>query len=156
VFVYGQGRLQQTDQPKKSAFRPPTGMPGGMLALSANGARAGSGIVWALVPLDGDANQQRGVKAILLALDAQDASRTLWTSELFMQRDRVGLFAKFNPPMVANGKVFVPTYGDEEPLQRYPQNAPGPTQFPRNYYVAVYGLMSAPPAPRPIVNQDRG
>jgi len=155
AFLYAQGRFQQVDQAKKSAFRPPVGMPGGMLALSANGSKAGTGIVWALAPLDGDANQQRGVKAILLALDAQDVSRTLWTSELFMQRDRVGLFAKFNPPVVANGKVFVPTYGDDEPLQRYPQNAPGPKQFPKNYYVAVYGLRTVPPAPRTIVNQDR-
>ena len=82
-------------------------MPGGMLALSANGNAAGTGILWAVVPLDGDANRQRGVKGIVLALDAQDVSRTLWTSEQFSDRDRLGLFAKFNPPIVANGKVFV-------------------------------------------------
>jgi hypothetical protein len=29
--------------------------------------------------------------------------------------DRLGLFAKFTPPMVAGGKVFVATYGDDEP-----------------------------------------
>ena len=76
-------------------------MPGGMLALSANGNKAGTGILWAVVPLDGDANQQRGVKGIVLALDAQDVSRTLWTSEQFVERDRLGLFAKFTPPTVA-------------------------------------------------------
>ena len=59
-----------------------------MLTLSANGSKAGTGIVWAVVPLDGDANQQRGVKGIVLALDAQDVTRTLWTSEQFAQRDR--------------------------------------------------------------------
>ena len=115
-----------------------------MLTVSANGNTAGSGIVWAVVPLDGDANQQRGVKGILLALDADDVTRTLWTSEQVSQRDRIGLFAKFNPPVVANGKVFVATYGDDEPRQTYAGNA-RPTQFPKNYYVAVYGLQTAPP-----------
>ena len=61
------------------------------LVCAANGNRAGTGILWALVPLNGDANQQRGVLGILLALDAQDVSRTLWTSEQFAQRDRVGV-----------------------------------------------------------------
>jgi hypothetical protein len=56
----------------------------------------------------------------VLALDAQDVTRTLWTSEQFAQRDRLGLFAKFNPPVVANGKVFVATYGDDEPRRTYP------------------------------------
>ena len=105
VSVRGGCRMWTT--PKQSAYRPPDGMPGGMLAVSANGATAGSGIVWAVVPLDGDANQQRGVKGIVLALDAQDVTRTLWTSEQFAQRDRLGLFAKFTPPMVAGGKLFV-------------------------------------------------
>ena len=62
--------------PRTSAYRPPHGMPGGMLALSANGKKAGTGILWAVVPLDGDANQQRGVKGIVLALDAQDVNGT--------------------------------------------------------------------------------
>src|SRR5207244_6626140 len=42
---------------------------GGMLSISADGNKAGTGILWALVPLNGDANQQRGVRAQLLALD---------------------------------------------------------------------------------------
>jgi hypothetical protein len=125
-----------------------------MLALSANGNKAGTGILWAVVPLDGDANQQRGVKGIVLALDAQDVSRTLWTSEQFADRDRLGLFAKFNPPVVAAGKVFVPTYGNDEPRRTYAPGAPRPAQFPSQYYVAVYGLLPAAP-PAVIVNQDR-
>jgi hypothetical protein len=32
------------------------GMPGGMLALSSNGKNPNTGIVWALAPIDGDAN----------------------------------------------------------------------------------------------------
>jgi hypothetical protein len=154
AYRYSQGQLQNVDAPKRSAFQPPIGMPGGMLTVSANGSTAGSGVVWAIVPLDGDANQQRGVKGILLALDADDVTRTLWTSEQVSQRDRIGLFAKFNPPVVANGKVFVATYGDDEPRQTYAGNA-RPGQFPKNYYVAVYGLQTAPPLAHTVVDQDR-
>ena len=154
AYKYRDGRLQEVNAPKTSAYRPPHGMPGGMLALSANGDKAGTGILWAVVPLDGDANQQRGVKGIVLALDAQDVSRTLWSSEQFADRDRLGLFAKFNPPLVAAGKVFVATYGNDEPRRTYAPDAPRPAQFPPQYYVAVYGLLAAAPAPV-VVNQNR-
>jgi hypothetical protein len=156
AYIFLQGRLQDVNNAKQSAFRPPDGMPGGMLAVSANGSMAGTGIVWAVVPLDGDANRQRGVKGIVLALDAQDVSRTLWTSEQFAQRDRLGLFAKFAPPLVTAGKVFVSTYGDDEPRRTYPiQPEVHPTQFPKNYYVAVYGSLDAPSPVHTVVNQDR-
>lgn len=153
AYKYRAGRLRDVLAPKMSAFVPPHGMPGGMLAVSANGNKAGTGILWAVVPLDGDANQQRGVKGIVLALDAQDVGRTLWTSEQVVERDRLGLFAKFNPPVIAGGKVFVATYGNDEPRRVY-GGGTHPTQFPAKYYVSVYGLMPATPAPA-IVNQDR-
>jgi hypothetical protein len=152
AYTFSQGKLQNVGNPKMSGFQPPHGMPGGMLALSANGRTAGSGILWAVVPLDGDANQQRGVKGIVLALDAQDVSRTLWTSEQNAARDRLGLFAKFNPPVVANGKVFVATYGDNEPRQTYGGNS-RPAAFPK-YHVAVYGLLPAA-VPAVVVDQNR-
>jgi hypothetical protein len=156
AFNFEGGLLKNVDNPKESKFRPPIGMPGGMLTVSANGNQPGSGIVWAVVPLDGDANQQRGVKGIVLALDAHDVSRTLWTSEQDAERDRLGLFAKFNPPMVANGKVFVATYGDDEPLRKYPPGvSPPTTAFPKNFYAAVYGLQTAPMPVRRVIDQDR-
>jgi hypothetical protein len=150
AYQFKNGRLQ--DAPKQSAFQPPLGMPGGMLSLTANGTAPGTSIIWAAVPLDGDANKQRGVHGVVLALNAEDVSQTLWTSEQVPGRDRLGLFAKFTPPTVAGGKLFVATYGDNEPLRGYGGNN-RPTQFPR-YGVAVYGAM-APPPPRQIVNQDR-
>ena len=56
----------------------------------------------------------------------------------------VGLFAKFAAPTIANGKVFVATYGDHEnpqgPINYLQQNTPPAGSVPRNYYVAVYGL----------------
>lgn len=157
AYKFAQGKFQDVQHPAMSGFRPPEGMPGGMLAVSANGTKAGSGIVWAVVPLDGDANQQRGVNGIVLALDAQDVTRTLWTSEQITQRDRLGLFPKFVPPTVADGKVFVATYGDEEPRRVYPDGPRPvhPTTFPKNYYVAVYGLLRAPLPGAVLVNQKR-
>jgi len=149
-YQFSNGRLQ--DAPKQSAFQPPLGMPGGMLSLTANGSTPGSAILWAVAPLDGDANKQRGVHGIVLALNPEDVSQTLWTSEQVSGRDRLGLFAKFTPPTVAGGKLFVATYGDNEPLRFYGGNN-RPTQFP-NYGIAVYGAIAPPPPPQ-IVNQDR-
>jgi outer membrane protein assembly factor BamB len=155
AYRFRGGKLQDVANPQRSAFVPPLGMPGGMIALSADGKKAQTGIVWAVVPLDGDANRQRGVKGIVLALDAQDVTRTLWTSEQVAQRDRLGLFAKFTPPLVADGKVFVATYGDNEQRRTYNPPNDRPTTFPRNYHVTVYGVQPAPAVPRVVVNQDR-
>jgi hypothetical protein len=89
----------------------PNGQPGGILALSANGTNAGSGIVWAYHQLVGDANQsvQPG---ILHAYSAQNISTELWNSEQVSTRDSVGLYGKFVPPTVANGKVYLATFSN--------------------------------------------
>jgi hypothetical protein len=144
-FVFKGGKL--ITPPMKSQYQIPNGMPGGMLSISADSTKAGTGIVWALVTLFGDANQQRGVRAQLLAFDAQNIKTDIWRSEPLdgsIGPNSVGLFAKFVPPTIANGKVFVATYGDHE-------NPPGPTRFngpnrptlnniPKAFYLAVYGL----------------
>ena len=93
------------------------GMPGGMLALSSNGGNANTGIVWALAPIDGDANHDP-VPGIARAYDATNLDpvpidpftprlKLLWDS------GRAGInftFSKFCTPVVADGKLFVPTY----------------------------------------------
>jgi len=84
-------------------------MPGGMLTISANGATPGSGIVWATIPKGGDANNGT-VAGIVRAFNASDLSKEIWDSEQNAGRDRIGMFAKFCPPVVANGKVYVPTF----------------------------------------------
>jgi hypothetical protein len=116
-------------------------MPGGLLQVSSNGAA--QGIVWALVPVNGDANSCRGAKGMVVALAADDITKELWRSQgpgpnAPDTKDSLGLLSRFNLPTIAGGKVFVPTAGDAEPLQRYggPRPAPGPA----NYYLAVYGL----------------
>jgi hypothetical protein len=136
--------------PKLSEYRPPDGMPGGMLSLSSQGRQ--NGILWAVVPLNGDANRARGVKGIVLALDAQDITKTLWTSEQVGARDGLGLFARFVPPTIADGKVFVATYGDDEPLRMYGRTV-RPQSFPARYQVVVYGMLPEPLLP--TVNQSR-
>lgn len=90
------------------------GMPGGMLALSCNAQSPHTGIVWATVPIDGDGNRH-AVAGIVRAYDATDFQngapdkviKLLWDSQ------KVGVnftYAKFCPPVVANGKLYVPTY----------------------------------------------
>lgn len=105
------------------------GMTGGMLAISANGTNAGTGILWASHQFTGDANQ--AVRpGILHAYDAQDVSHELWNSEQFSVRDSVGSYAKFVPPTVANGKVYLATFSNR---------------------LNVYGLL---PAGRPVIYQQ--
>jgi hypothetical protein len=89
-------------------------MPGGFLTLSANGTDGGSGIVWATMPFREDANHEV-VAGILRAFDAADVSKNqLWSSEESGNpTDSLGLFAKNNPPVVANGKVFVAAFQQE-------------------------------------------
>ncbi len=96
----------------QSSSAAPGGQPGGILALSANGTNAGSGIIWASHQLTGNANQSVR-PGILHAYDAQNVSHELWNSEQNSARDGVGNFAKFVPPTVANGKVYLATFSGQ-------------------------------------------
>jgi hypothetical protein len=93
------------------------GMPGGMLALSSNGQAPNTGIVWALAPIDGDANHDP-VPGIARAYDATNLDPTPidpFTPRLKLLWDtaRIGVnftHSKFCTPVVADGRLFVPTY----------------------------------------------
>jgi outer membrane protein assembly factor BamB len=89
-------------------------MPGGFLTLSANGMADGTGILWVVMPFAGNANAGV-VRGILRAFDASDVSRgELWDSESTGNpNDSLGQFAKFCPPTVTNGKVYVTTFQQE-------------------------------------------
>ena len=118
-------------------------MPGGFLSASSNGTMPGTGIVWALVPANGDGNSCRGVKAMLMAFKAEDVTQEVWRSQghdaaVSDTLNSVGLLSRFNPPVVANGKVFVGTAGNAEQLQRYGGSRPFMPNV--NYYLAVYGI----------------
>jgi hypothetical protein len=104
----------------------PTGQPGGILALSANGTNAGSAIIWAVHQVGGDANQQV-LPGILHAYSAQNVGTELWNSEQLSWRDTVGKFAKFVPPTVANGKVYMATFANR--LNVYGLQPPPPVSI---------------------------
>ncbi|BDI28700.1 hypothetical protein CCAX7_007510 [Capsulimonas corticalis] len=114
------------------------GMPGGFLSISANGAAAGTGIVWALTPLNGDAGPNT-VDGILRAFDANDLSKELWNSNQYPTQDMLGKFAKFVPPTVANGKVYAATFSNKLvvygllPAKRAPYH-PGPAVVAGHIY----------------------
>ena len=93
-------------------------MPGGIVSVSANGATSGTGILWASLPMDthdsvafigGGLNNV--VPGVLHALNAEDITQDLWNSQNNPGRDGGFMFAKFNPPMVANGRVYLGTFG---------------------------------------------
>ena len=118
------------------------GMPGGFPVVSSNGATPNTGIVWATAPVSDDANRFV-VEGVLRAYDAtaidpvKNADGTARLKLLWDSKHIPGntfCLSKFCPPVVADGKVFVPTYDGR---------------------VDVYGLIAAPKG-RPIpANADR-
>jgi outer membrane protein assembly factor BamB len=76
------------------------------MAISSDGGKGGSGILWETTGWQTDP----AVKGTLRALDASDITHELWNSDLTGGSDRLGTFAKFASPTVANGKVYVPTW----------------------------------------------
>ena len=98
-----------------TAAPPQTGGP----SVSANGSDVNSGIVWAVTT---DSPKSGGqVPGTLRAFRASDVSEEIYNSDMNSARDALGFFTKFAPPVVANGRVYVPTQGQE---------------------VVVYGLLS--------------
>jgi hypothetical protein len=81
--------------------------PGGVMSLSADGSRPGSGILWATTTAQSSLYSVE--LGTLRAFDAEDVSRELWNSDQNTERDSMGYFAKFAQLIVANGKVYVPT-----------------------------------------------
>jgi hypothetical protein len=95
----------------QSTMTAPNGMPGGFLSITANGSTAGSGLVWANIPYNADANQAT-VEGILRVFDANDVTRELWNSKMNDARDHYGNFAKFAPPTIANGKMYLGSFSN--------------------------------------------
>ena len=84
------------------------GHPGAMLSLSANGDR--DGILWAAIHATGDSwNESR--PGILHAYDADDINHELWNSLQNPGRDDCGNYSKMAPPTIANGKVYLASFG---------------------------------------------
>jgi hypothetical protein len=82
-------------------------MPGGFLSITANGNT--DGILWASTPYNGNA-LEHSVEGTVYAYDA-DTLALLWSDKANEPRDEIGLFAKYVPPVVANGKMYLPNFG---------------------------------------------
>lgn len=74
---------------------------GGAFAISANGTT--NGILWTVQ------DNGAGTPGILYAYDATNLASELYNSSQSGARDTLDVAAKFNIPLVANGKVFVVT-----------------------------------------------
>jgi outer membrane protein assembly factor BamB len=105
------------------------GHPGAMLSLSANGAK--DGILWAAIHASGD-SWQESRPGILHAYDADDINHELWNSLQNPERDNCNNYSKMAPPTVANGKVYLSSFGTENV---------GSGQM------CVYGLLPSGPPP---------
>jgi hypothetical protein len=105
------GKFASTNVYSQNAGVGGNGQPGGILALSANGTNAGSGIVWAAVNTLSSANQAV-VPGTLHAYNAANVATELWNSDMLSSRDSLGNFAKFVAPTVANGKVYMATFSN--------------------------------------------
>ena len=84
------------------------GGPGGMLSVSSDGAYAGTGIVWASHQKQ-DAETNPSASGRLIALDAADLNKELWDSDQ-VGGNSIASLAKFVPPTVANGRVYMATF----------------------------------------------
>lgn len=82
---------------------------GGWMSISANSNIQGTGILWV-----SELN-------VLHAFDATKLQNELWNSDMNPGRDYPGDSAKFCPPTIANGKVYMATFSG---------------------YLAVYGRLS--------------
>ena len=107
------------------------GHPGAMLSLSANGNK--DGILWAAIHATGD-SWHESQPGILHAYDADDILHELWNSLDNAQRDDCGNYAKMSPPTIANGKVYLASFG---------------TKNTESGQLCVYGLLPDGPAPQP-------
>ena len=89
---------------------PPGGMPGGMMCLSRNGEH--DGVIWGCMP-DKDANRAQTFGRVF-AFDAADFGERMPDGDTQIQRlwmsDPPHVFAKFNPPIVNDGRLWVPCY----------------------------------------------
>ena len=97
--------------------------------VSANGDK--DGILWAAIHATGD-SWHESRPGILHAYDADDIRHELWNSLENPARDDCGNYSKMAPPTIANGKVYLASFGAENS---------GSGQF------CVYGLLPDGPAP---------
>ena len=79
------------------------------MSLSSNGVSSGSAIIWAAFSANGDADGN-SYPGIFHAIDASNLTRELWNSNQNQSRDYSGSWAKWCPPTIVNGKVYLATF----------------------------------------------
>ncbi|HVD98700.1 MAG TPA: discoidin domain-containing protein [Cytophagaceae bacterium] len=89
----------------------PNGQNGTLLAVSSDGSKDGSAVLWASHSAVGDAIHQV-TPGILRAFDATDVTKELWNSNM-NPNDNIGNYAKFVNPTIANGKVYMATFSKQ-------------------------------------------
>jgi hypothetical protein len=117
-----------SETPEAMRDVPNEGHPGAMLSLSANGNK--DGILWAAIHATGD-SWHESRPGVLHAFDADDIRHELWNSLELPARDDCGEYSKMAPPTIANGRVYLASFGLENT---------GTGQF------CVYGLLPVPGA----------
>jgi hypothetical protein len=94
------GLVAETPVAVNEQIRSPDGMPGGAVSISSDGGT--NGVLW-VSKHDEDAMEDVH-PGHLYAVDASNL-KILW------QEANISFFAKFNAPMIADGKVFLATWG---------------------------------------------
>lgn len=93
----------------------PGGMPGGRLVVSSNGTMPNTAVIWGVYPIQGNANAEI-VDGALVAYDAtavvNGKLKPLFHSDA-KPANKMGKFAKYATPVVANGKVYVATFSNK-------------------------------------------
>ena len=143
-FVYDEALPRLEVAAIGSVPAPEHSMPGGVLSLSGDSHVPGSAIVWATRPSDCTDNNSvsemnnRSCNAAnktapgkLHAFDAVTLEE-LWNSDQH-SGDRLGFLAKFAPPTIAHGKVYVASFGDPSPSTCNESACPS--------QLVVYGLL---------------
>jgi hypothetical protein len=121
------GTTFNTNPISQSSIFAPAGSSGGVLTLSANGSTAGSGIVWSSMPFN--ENGEHGLhQGVLRAFNADNLSTELWDSQINASRDAMGIWPKYSPPTVANGRVYMASF---------------PSDGVSSGAISVYGLLSS-------------
>jgi hypothetical protein len=143
VYKFDGRKFQET--PWKMRDVPNQGHPGAMVSLSANGNT--NGILWAAIHASGS-SWHESRPGILHAFDADDIRHELWNSLEVPNRDDCGEYSKMAPPTIANGRVYLASFG---------------TENVRTGQFCVYGLLprknaaklAAPTGIKAIVKGDR-
>jgi hypothetical protein len=102
------------------------GMPGGSLSISANGIE--NGILWAALPVNDDAwvrIVQGQLRAFKINADGSKIEAA-WTSYCSDPKDDFK-FAKYVPPTVANGRVYLATFSEGVNVYGVPSSGAKPS-----------------------------